>query len=78
MPWTGLRYRLAIRTAERTERIIEGKQDYDMGALDGVRVIELAGIGPGPFCGMMLADMGADIVRIDRAGAVRGLSLIHI
>ena len=43
-----------------------------MGALDGVRVIELAGIGPGPFCGMMLADMGADIVRIDRAGAVRG------
>ena len=72
MPWTGLRYRLAIRTAERTERIIEGKQDYDMGALDGVRVIELAGIGPGPFCGMMLADMGADVVRIDRAGAVRG------
>ena len=43
-----------------------------MGALDGVRVIELAGIGPGPFCGMMLADMGADVVRIDRAGAVRG------
>ena len=31
-----------------------------MGALDGVRVIELAGIGPGPFCGMMLADQGAE------------------
>ena len=43
-----------------------------MGALDGVRVIELAGIGPGPFCGMMLADMGAEIIRIDRAGSVRG------
>ena len=43
-----------------------------MGALDGVRVIELAGIGPGPFCGMMLADMGADVIRIDRAGSVRG------
>ena len=43
-----------------------------MGALDGVRVIELAGIGPGPFCGMMLADMGADVVRIDRAASVRG------
>jgi len=43
-----------------------------MGALDGVRVIELAGIGPGPFCGMMLADMGADVVRIDRADKVRG------
>ncbi|MEE2768964.1 MAG: CaiB/BaiF CoA-transferase family protein [Actinomycetota bacterium] len=41
-----------------------------MGALDGVRVIELAGIGPGPFCGMMLADMGADVIRVDRATAV--------
>ena len=43
-----------------------------MGALDGVRVVELAGIGPGPFCGMMLSDMGADVIRIDRAGSVRG------
>ena len=36
------------------------------GPLAGIRVIEFAGIGPGPFCGMMLADMGAQIVRIDR------------
>ena len=43
-----------------------------MGALDGVRVIELAGIGPGPFCGMMLADMGADVIRVDRSAAVIG------
>ena len=41
-----------------------------MGALDGVKAIELAGIGPGPFCGMMLADMGADVVRVDRASSV--------
>jgi alpha-methylacyl-CoA racemase len=41
-----------------------------MGPLAGVKVIELAGIGPGPFCGMMLADMGADVVRVDRAGSV--------
>lgn len=34
--------------------------------LEGVRVIELAGIGPAPFCGMMLADHGADVIRIDR------------
>ncbi len=34
-------------------------------------MIELAGIGPGPFCGMMLADMGAELLRIDRAGDVR-------
>ena len=38
------------------------------GPLVGVRVVELAGIGPGPFAAMMLADMGADVVRIDRAG----------
>ncbi len=41
-----------------------------MGPLHGVTIIELAGIGPGPFCAMMLADMGADVIRIDRAGAV--------
>jgi len=40
-----------------------------MGALDGVKVIELAGIGPGPLAGMILADMGADVLRIDRADA---------
>jgi alpha-methylacyl-CoA racemase len=40
-----------------------------MGPLAGVRVIELQGIGPGPFCGMMLADMGAEIIRVDRAAA---------
>jgi alpha-methylacyl-CoA racemase len=43
-----------------------------MGPLEGVRVVEIAGIGPGPFCAMMLADMGADVVRVDRATAVRG------
>ncbi|PHS05146.1 MAG: carnitine dehydratase [Blastopirellula sp.] len=37
-----------------------------MGPLEGVRIVEFAGIGPGPFAGMMLADMGAEILRIDR------------
>src|SRR5689334_21738855 len=41
------------------------------GPLDGIRIIELAGIGPGPFCGMLLADMGADVIRLDRAASVR-------
>ncbi|MFJ8830166.1 CaiB/BaiF CoA transferase family protein [Micromonospora aurantiaca] len=36
------------------------------GPLDGVRVVELAGIGPGPFAAMLLADLGADVVRVDR------------
>jgi len=37
-----------------------------MGPLHGIRLIELAGIGPGPFCGMMLSDMGAEVIRVDR------------
>jgi alpha-methylacyl-CoA racemase len=43
-----------------------------MGPLHGVKIIELAGIGPGPFCAMMLADMGADVIRVDRAQSVVG------
>ena len=39
-----------------------------MGPLQGFKIIELAGIGPGPFCGMMLADMGAEVIRVDRPG----------
>lgn len=41
-----------------------------MGPLQGVKIVELAGIGPGPFAGMLLSDMGADIVRVDRAAQV--------
>ena len=40
-----------------------------MGPLSGLRVVEMAGIGPAPFAGMLLSDMGADVVRIDRKGA---------
>ena len=42
------------------------------GPLSGYRIIELAGIGPGPFAAMMLADMGAEVVRVERANAVNG------
>ena len=38
------------------------------GPLSGVRIVEVASIGPGPFAGMMLADMGADLVRLERVG----------
>lgn len=37
------------------------------GPLQGLKIVEFAGIGPGPFCGMLLSDMGAEVVRIDRA-----------
>ena len=41
-----------------------------MGPLSGKRIVEIAGIGPGPFCAMLLADLGAEVVRVDRASAV--------
>ncbi|WP_420865375.1 CoA transferase, partial [Streptomyces pathocidini] len=44
------------------------------GPLAGVRVVELAGIGPGPFAAMLLADLGADVVRVDRPGGA-GLNI---
>jgi alpha-methylacyl-CoA racemase len=42
------------------------------GPLTGYRIIELAGIGPGPFAAMLLADMGAEVIRVERAQSVRG------
>ena len=38
------------------------------GPLHDLRVVELAGLGPAPFCAMLLADLGADVIRIDRPG----------
>ncbi len=38
-----------------------------MGPLTGIKVIEFAGLGPAPFCGMMLSDLGAEVIRVDRA-----------
>jgi alpha-methylacyl-CoA racemase len=48
-----------------------GDRTLPSGPLRGLRVIELAGLGPAPFCAMLLADMGADVVTIDRAGGAR-------
>jgi alpha-methylacyl-CoA racemase len=43
-----------------------------MGVLSGLRVVEIAGLGPAPFCGMLLADMGADVVLVERGGVKEG------
>jgi alpha-methylacyl-CoA racemase len=48
------------------------------GPLDGMKIVEFAGIGPGPFAAMLLSDMGADVVRIDRKGGGRGGSAADI
>ncbi|MFK0156692.1 CaiB/BaiF CoA transferase family protein [Streptomyces sp. NPDC090493] len=47
------------------------------GPLSGVLVIEVGGIGPGPFAGMLLADMGAEVIRIDRPGGIGPLAPLH-
>jgi alpha-methylacyl-CoA racemase len=46
------------------------------GPLKGVRIVEFQGIGPAPFCGMLMADLGADVVRIDRKGTQPGADFI--
>ncbi len=46
-----------------------------MGPLQGLRVVEFAGIGPAPFCAMLLADLGADVVRIERISAANLLGV---
>ena len=43
-----------------------------MGPLTGTRVVEIAGIGPGPFCAMVLADLGAEVIRVDRPAKTWG------
>ena len=42
------------------------------GPLRGVRLVTMGGLGPGPFCGMLLGDLGADVVRVDRVADVDG------
>ena len=51
-------------------------QQPKSGPLAGLRVVEMVGLGPGPFAGMLLADMGADVLAIDRPGGV-SISLSH-
>ncbi|ONB49520.1 CoA-transferase, partial [Burkholderia pseudomallei] len=43
-----------------------------MGPLHGIRIVEIAGIGPAPFCGMLLADMGADVILVERTAGRDG------
>src|SRR3989442_8917045 len=44
-----------------------------MGALDGITVIDLSRLAPGPYCSMLLADMGAEVIRVDAVGGGAGL-----
>ena len=55
----------------RDTSILQSSDGKKKSAKCGLKIIEMAGIGPGPFCGMVLADLGAEVIRVD-------LSLIHI
>src|ERR1700677_1125650 len=55
--------------AGRSAAPIGGK---DVGPLSGLRIIEMAGLGPGPFAGMLFSDLGADVIRIDRKASAGG------
>lgn len=48
-----------------------------MGPLDGFTIVEVGGIGPGPFCGMILADLGAEVVRVERPAPAPYPELLH-
>src|ERR1700677_4807003 len=52
--------------------MLQGSRAMRQGPLTGLKIVEFAGIGPGPFCGMLLSDLGADVVRIDRQGGRGG------
>lgn len=49
------------------QKTVSGRRSRRAGPLSGVTVVELAGLGPGTFCGMLLADLGADVIRVDRS-----------
>lgn len=46
-----------------------GLRVYNM-ALKGIKVVEIAGLAPGPFCGMLLSDFGANVIRVERVSTV--------
>src|SRR5438128_12604246 len=63
---------LADRRAGRLDRLQTTEEFMRQGPLTGLKIVEFAGIGPGPFCGMLLSDLGADVVRVDRKGGRGG------
>src|SRR3978361_2193524 len=62
--------RIAVRLPVRAlgPTIGRNMEEAEMGPLAGVKIVEFTGIGPAPMAAMMLADMGATIIRIDRTG----------
>src|SRR3984893_3691222 len=70
----------SIVSHQRTNNVLEKSaphtSTHTSGPLAGIRIVEFAGIGPGPFARMMLADMGAEVVTLDRVGARQNLKSV--
>src|SRR4051794_15784559 len=64
------------RTTDMLDKTASQSQTRATGPLAGTRIVEFAGIGPGPFACMMLADMGAEVVTLDRIGAKKSLKSV--
>src|SRR5439155_23319361 len=58
------------------KQVLDKPATRTTGPLAGFRIVEFAGIGPGPFACMMLADMGAEVVTLDRVGAKKNLKSV--
>ena len=67
--------RIVTRTSVYAPIILRKKGKNMVMALDGIKVLDLSRLAPGPYCSMLLADFGADVLLVE---AVPGLSLIHI
>jgi alpha-methylacyl-CoA racemase len=66
------RLRAAWLTTRHDVKMRKTEDQMRQGPLTSLKIVEFAGIGPGPFCGMLLSDLGADVVRIDRKGGRGG------
>ena len=56
--------------------VAEETREWTGGPLNALRVVEIGSIGPGPLCAMLLADLGADVVRVDRARTTSGVQKV--
>src|SRR5438128_11299976 len=63
-------------TVTMTSSEVPASSQQASGPLAGFRIVEFAGIGPGPFACMMLADMGAEVVTLDRVGAEKNMKAV--
>src|ERR1700683_5806193 len=68
-PMSGYRGTKLLRQRGEGTTMAQASDATPGGPLTGIRIVEIAGLGAGPFCAMMLADMGADVIRVDRPAA---------